>query len=774
MNLSASKLAIAVCLAVSAGPSFAQIASEAVSEEEEIVITAPRLSGLVVTDIPPVLELDATAVESYGASSITELLSALGPQTGGGRGRGSGGPIVLLNGKRISGFSEIRDLPPEAIERVQVMPEEVALQFGAAPDQRVVNFILKDNFAALTGEIEQGASLAGGRRETEVESTFVRIGKLGRTTLNATYIDNAGLLESARGIIQRPGGLSNGGDFRSLLPETRTLKLNGTLNRPVTDDVSVTLNASYDLADTLSLQGARILSGLPSGPTLQRDTQSSALHGGLTLDGNLARWQWTLTGNHDSAIVNTRTDTERAGLGTTDTARSKSDTSDAIYTLNGQVLDLPAGAVRTTVRVGFATKRLSSRSLRAGLTANTRLARDEANGRVNISIPLANSDRDVAAALGDLSINANFGYRQLSDFGALTSFGYGLNWTPTKGVNVLVSAIGEDSEPSIQELGNPVIVTPNVTTYDFARAETVSINRISGGSPLLATEIRRDIKLGITVQPAKVEGLTLSANYFRNRSRNPVAGFPTLTPEIEIAFPDRIARDSSGRLVLIDGRSVNFAATRSDVLRVGFNFSKQFGQPQGGLGEGGRRRWAGGAGRADRPAGGGGGGFRRGDGEGGRWSISLYDSIRFKDQIVIRPELPVLDLLGGSATGGSGGAPRHSFELEGGWFSKGLGFRFTGKYESGSTVTGGALTSDLFFSDLLTLNATAFVNFDNRKKLIEDVPFLKGSRLRLSFQNFTGATRDVRDNTGSVPLSYQPGYLDPRGRFIELSFRKRF
>jgi hypothetical protein len=33
---------------------------------------------------------------------------------------------------------------------------------------------------------------------------------------------------------------------------------------------------------------------------------------------------------------------------------------------------------------------------------------------------------------------------------------------------------------------------------------------------------------------------------------------------------------------------------------------------------------------------------------------------------------------------------------------------------------------------------------------------------------------DVRDNNGAVPLSYQPGLLDPQGRVFEVSFRKRF
>jgi uroporphyrin-III C-methyltransferase len=33
---------------------------------------------------------------------------------------------------------------------------------------------------------------------------------------------------------------------------------------------------------------------------------------------------------------------------------------------------------------------------------------------------------------------------------------------------------------------------------------------------------------------------------------------------------------------------------------------------------------------------------------------------------------------------------------------------------------------------------------------------------------------DVRDQNGNVPLGYQQGYIDPRGRVFEISFRKRF
>ena len=53
-------------------------------------------------------------------------------------------------------------------------------------------------------------------------------------------------------------------------------------------------------------------------------------------------------------------------------------------------------------------------------------------------------------------------------------------------------------------------------------------------------------------------------------------------------------------------------------------------------------------------------------------------------------------------------------------------------------------------------------------------PFLKGSRLRLSVDNIFDAQRKITDGNGIVPLNYQPGYIDPLGRYIELEWRKTF
>jgi iron complex outermembrane receptor protein len=180
-----------------------------------------------------------------------------------------------------------------------------------------------------------------------------------------------------------------------------------------------------------------------------------------------------------------------------------------------------------------------------------------------------------------------------------------------------------------------------------------------------------------------------------------------------------------------------------------------------------------GAGSASRP---GGGGFGRGfgpfGGNGGRWSISAYHTIKFVDEVDIAPGVPTLDLLGGDATGQSGGTPRQSFEVEGGWFNKGIGVRMNGAHQTATSVNAGG--SRLHFSDLTTLNLRLFVNFDQRKSIVQAMPLLKGARLAIRIDNVFNDIQDVRDAGGLVPLRYQPGYIDPVGRTIEISLRKIF
>lgn len=821
---------------------YAQVV-EPYDEDDEIVVIAERPRGSVITDVPPVIELNADDIASYGVSSVSDLLDELSSQTSSSRGRGSGRPIVLINGQRTSGFREIRDLPSEAIKNIQVFPEELALQYGYRPDQRVINFILKDDFIGFSAEAEYGVPTQGGQGVAEIESTITRISKNSRLNLNVEYENKTAITEAERDIIQNPAGEAvNLGQFRTLSAPSDNIEINASYSRNLGDGISLSVNGGYVFSKS------RGLSGLSSGTIdipasspfatspddetlfryftqfdpLRRTVETNTLQGGAALNGNLSGWQWSLTADYTRDQVNTTTE-DSGDLGAlqaavnngtanpfasdfgpllappvTDYARSVSDNINSLATISGTPLYLPSGAVSTTFRAGYKRQDLNSRDISEGVTTLTDLGRDNFNAGFNIDIPLAKENIDVVEAIGELSVNGNLGYSELSDFGGLLEYGFGLNWEPIDGLNFTASAIGEEAAPSIQQLGNPVIVTPNVNIFDFATGETVLASITTGGNLALPAEKRRDIKLAVNYEPKWFEDMRFIAEYVRNNSKNVASGFPLLTPEIEAAFPDRVTRDNTGRLIAIDQRPVSYSNVRSESIRYGLQFSKRFGQreehgdssrrtprsaapsdgangdtkPSGESSQAPQQAQAGE--RGGRRGGPGGRGPGMGGPSGGHWRLSAYHTIRLEESVLIRPGVQELDLLNGSAIGSSGGSPRHKFELQAGWSKNGLGFRLQGEHETATRVNGGLTGSDLRFSDLTTLNLRVFMNLDNRGNLTEKVPFLKGGRLSFRIDNIFNDIQDVRDNSGMVPLRYQTGLIDPVGRYVELSFRERF
>ena len=147
--------------------------------------------------------------------------------------------------------------------------------------------------------------------------------------------------------------------------------------------------------------------------------------------------------------------------------------------------------------------------------------------------------------------------------------------------------------------------------------------------------------------------------------------------------------------------------------------------------------------------------------------------------MLIRPGVPELDFLDGSASGNRGGRPRHELEVQAGVFKNGFGARLTGTWQEGTFVrggptAGGAERSDLFFSSSTTVNLRLFANLGQQQKLVREVPFFRGSRVTLAIDNLFDSRPGVRDASGTTPLGYQRDLLDPLGRSVRISLRKMF
>ena len=232
-------------------------------EVEELVVSGSRPAGSVIGDITPELTLSPQEIRAYGAASVTELLEALAPQIG--SGQGGGRPVILINGGRISGFSEIRDLPTEAIARVEILPEELSLKYGYPAEQKVVNMVLRPRFRATLAEGSVTTpTQAGGGETLGAHGARLDILQGRRLTLDAKANTRDSIEESDRDIVGGEGA------FRSLQSQSNDVSLNAVYAKPLDNGVSFSVNGLFEASESESRQGLS-----PFGPEAQlRNTQS--------------------------------------------------------------------------------------------------------------------------------------------------------------------------------------------------------------------------------------------------------------------------------------------------------------------------------------------------------------------------------------------------------------------------------------------------------------------------------------------------------------------
>ncbi|TFW12127.1 TonB-dependent receptor [Brevundimonas intermedia] len=794
----------------------------------DVEVTAAR-RGVALGGQEPIVSYDAAQIQAFGATNIGELITLLEAQTRSARG---GSPVFLVNGRRISGFREIRGIPPEAIERFDVLPEETALSYGYSANQRVVNIVLKADFKSLTASVNVSRPEQGGRTTTASENNVLRIAGGDRWSLDINGTTANTLFETERDIDRSATAGGATGDqanaYRTLLPKTDEVSVAGTYKHDLNDKVGMTLSGSLEDSSSFSYQGLPNLllnvpgtnpfspSGqdetlfsyldLPGSLTRKTDTRTAEL--GTVFDGYVGDWRWTATGEYSRVETDTSTGrgvdevalqaliagdltvnpfgdlTSRATVNPRDTANSLAQTATAELVLNGRPYELPAGDITSTFKVGAGYQSLDSESVRSGVAVDRSQSRNSGSVQANFDLPISNVDRGILPKIGDLSANVNLAYQELSDFGGVSSVGAGLNWSPVERLSLSANYSDEGKAPTVQQLNDPTISTPNTPVFDFRNSQTVEINQITGGDPNLKAEDRRILKLGMNWQPVSAQDFRLNLAYTRTEADNEISSFPAITPDLEAALPDRFVRDADGNLLSIDARPLNFFKREQQDVQWGFNFSRPFGKPNppeagqrpGGGRPGGGMMMGGGPGG---PGGPGGGGRMRGSrGPGmqpgqGMFNLSLTHTWRVQDEVVIREGLEPLDLLDGDSISGSGGQSRHEVQLQTGLFKNGLGAFVNANWRAGTTVNGDALGSpDLDFSGRTTVNLFAFADLTQRTSWVERFPFLKGTRIGFGVQNIFDDRVSVTSSDGATPINYQRDYLDPQGRVFRINLRK--
>lgn len=573
--------------------------------------------------------------------------------------------------------------------------------------------------------------------------------------------------------------------FETLLPSRRTASFNIGVTRPL-GDFSASLNFNANRNSSAGLRGLPMASvDLPAESSwspfagdvvltrplagtraLRFDNGSTSLGASLTLNGTISGWQTSLAASYarnradnllesgiDSVRVQALLDGGDPGFnpyGVWDDrlliatrGRSANDNLGARLNVRKAIVDLPAGPMVWSLSVN--TSRNSTQSWQSDAVGNpiaaNSVTRNQSNGQMSVSLPLSRRGKDAASLVGDLTVDLSASMQTMTNSAAQTRIAGNVNWSPWPVVQFRGSIDRAATVPSFDQLDGP-IVTSVIRLFDYARQEAAEPIWITGGNPDLRRGSRQSVSLAAMVRPLRDQLLTLNIGYRQSVAKGGVAPFPELTPVIEAAFPERVTRDADGRLVSVDARAINIAHNSDADLSTGLALR---------LGKG--RREGRGKAAAD-PL---------------QFNVSINHRWRLKSELLTRVGAPAIDQLRDT------GQSRHTLSLQVTMGKRGIGANLNGNWSSAARLRGGASAVDGFrFKPPLIFGLSTFVEPDRLFALPTKTGVLNDVRISIDVQNLFNGYRRVTLDDGSVPPGYSRDEIDPLGRTVRFSLRKKF
>lgn len=515
----------------------------------------------------------------------------------------------------------------------------------------------------------------------------------------------------------------------------------------------------------------RLVRPLSGGRALRTESRSESLGLALTLSGAIAGWQTSLaasyTRNWSGSLLERGIDTARIqgpvdrsdaafnpyapwsdSLLLADRSRTHGETLNVRLNVAKPVVRLPAGSVTASLAVNAGRNRTTSRRTDnlGDMIGWDRRNREQADVRLALGIPLARRGQGAINALGDLALDLSAGGQVASGSRAQKRYAGGVIWSPAPVVQFRGSFEHEDVVPSFEQLDAPRLET-TLRIYDLVRQEAAEPLWITGGNPLLRSGSRQSLTFNALVRPFGSEMLTINAGYREHRGTGGVTPFPELTPAIEAAFPDRIARDAAGRLVAVDARAINIASQSDVELYSGIALRLPDPAPAS----------SGGAvPRAADPL---------------RISFSLNHRWRLKSELLTRAGAPVIDQLADS------GQSRHLLSLQAVAGKRSFGADVSATWSNAARVrsrNASVTQPDYRYTPPILVNLGLFIDPENIWPDAKQTGLLKRMRISLDIDNLLDTYRRVTHSDGTVPAGYSRDEIDPLGRIIRISVRKRF
>jgi len=509
-------------------------------------------------------ELSEAEIDVYGGDTIQQLVERIAPEIDG----GDELPELIINGKRVDP-AMIKTFPPDALARLAVLDPEAAAKYGFDPGKRVVNLVLKQNYAKWNAVGSLSDATRGGRFGERLNAGRFLIKDDLQWTIQGTVSHDNALRKADRDIPLDPeeeravmAGLEPQ-RFDTLLPSTTSVSLNTGLTHPI-GEWSGTVMLNGNVADNRSLlgfsPGEYAAPGARAPSPLKSKSSSRTLTAVASLSGNIGEWRTSSSFNLAKTWNESRFDrpTTSIAIGRlTDRRTGSTTTLSALLNARRDVFSLPAGEAGLTIELqGNNSESTSTVISSDGDAGEFRSVRRSGRLKAGVDLPLASRAREVLQPLGDLSVELEATTEKAASEPLRWKWSAGGHWTPVDALRIRANYQFEQRLPSVEQLGAPLQETLD-RVFDFTRQEVVEVVRITGGNPALQNGSVRNYSINAQLSPFRNRLLTLSIDYRRDTQAGGITSLPPLTPAIEAAFPERFERNAEGQLVTIDARPIN-------------------------------------------------------------------------------------------------------------------------------------------------------------------------------------------------------------------------
>jgi iron complex outermembrane recepter protein len=219
MKFQRKKVATALACAFGVG-SMAMLAAQAQAQQQpaqadiRVEVTGSNIKRVEGEGALPVTVLTREDINRSGATTAAELLQivsannslasinmastvgafAYGNQTASLRGLGGGATLILVDGKRLTGYglesvgtagTNLSTIPLAAIERVEILRDGASAVYGSDAVAGVINFITRKDYTGMEAEATYGAPTRSGGGDQYIISGSAGFGDLNKDRYNA-------------------------------------------------------------------------------------------------------------------------------------------------------------------------------------------------------------------------------------------------------------------------------------------------------------------------------------------------------------------------------------------------------------------------------------------------------------------------------------------------------------------------------------------------------------------------------------------------------------